>query len=220
MSARAVAASCSIVRSPSPSSSSDPGRSRCAPAARRGPSAACSASSALARRRIAASLLTISRSVRSSAMYGRWRILRQPAAMVARDVRDDRRLVVGEAEDLRRREDVLRMLVMRAQADVHADVVQQRRDLQQQPLALAEAVLVAQLVEQPRRPASRRDGRARGRSGSGGRAPRRWPAPGARSLRRSRRLFGSATSSSTPARSDASETTTLRAAVSDSSAGR
>ena len=41
------------------------------------------------------------------------------------------------------------MLVVRAQADVDADVVQQRGHLQQQPLALAEAVLVAQLVEQP-----------------------------------------------------------------------
>ena len=40
---------------------------------------------------------------------------------------------------------------MRAQADVHADVVQQRRDLEQQPFALAEPVLLAQLVEQPRR---------------------------------------------------------------------
>ena len=40
--------------------------------------------------------------------------------------------------------------------------------------------------------ASRRDGRAPGRSGSGGRAPRRWPAPGARSPRRRQPASGSA----------------------------
>ena len=42
------------------------------------------------------------------------------------------------------------MLVMRAQADVDADVVQQRGHLQQQPLAIAEAVFVAELVERAR----------------------------------------------------------------------
>ena len=185
MSARAVAASCSIVRSPSPSSSSDPGRVAAAPAATSRTFCACSASSALASAQDRRQLVddqavgAIERDVRQVAL------LRQPAAVVARDVRDDRRLVVGEAEDLRRREDVLRMLVVRAQADVDADVVQQRRDLQQQPLAVAEPVLLAQLVEQPRREHARRGGRARDRSGTAGRASRRSPAPGARSPRRS-----------------------------------
>ena len=43
------------------------------------------------------------------------------------------------------------MLVVRAQADVDPDVVQQRRDLQQQTLAFLQPVLVDQLVEQPDR---------------------------------------------------------------------
>ena len=42
------------------------------------------------------------------------------------------------------------MLVMGAQADVDADVVEQAGHLQQQPLAVAEPVLVAELVEQAR----------------------------------------------------------------------
>ena len=110
------------------------------------------------------------------------------------------------------------MLVVRAQADVDADVVQQRGDLQQQPLAVAEAVLVAQLVEQAHR--QHRDVPAvraieavavAERLGAGEHLA-------ARSPRRSSRPPGSATSSSTPVRSDASETTSRRAAVSDSSA--
>ena len=105
----------------------------------------------MATRRIAASLLTISRSLPVERDVRQVAVLRQPAAVVARDVRDDRRFLVRQAEDLRRGEEVLRMLVMRPQADVDADVVQQAGDLQQQPLAVAEPVLVAQLVEQPRR---------------------------------------------------------------------
>ena len=101
-------------------------------------------------RRIAASLLTIKRSVRSSAMYGRWLSCGRPAAVVAGDVGDDGRLLVGQAEDLRRGEDVLRVLVMRAQADVDADVVQQRRTTCSSSRSRSpQAVLGAQLVEQP-----------------------------------------------------------------------
>ena len=83
-------------------------------------------------------------------MYGRWLRCGSAAAMIARDVGDDRGFVVGQPEDLRRREEVLRVLVVRAQADVDADVVQQRRHLQQQPLAVRQSVLVAQIVEEPR----------------------------------------------------------------------
>ena len=150
MSARAVAASCSIVRSPVPSSSSiqvllaaDQAQVadflRVLGVERIG--------DAEDRRELVddQAVRAIERDVRQVA------VLRQAAAVVARDVRDDRRLVVGQPEDLRRGEDVLRVLVMGAQADVDADVVQQRRDLEQQPLAIAEPVLVAELVEQPRR---------------------------------------------------------------------
>ena len=112
-------------------------------------SAACSASSALAMRRIAASLLTMMPVVAIERDVRQVRLLRQAAAVIARDVGDDRGFVVGQPEDLRCGEDVLRVLVMRAQADVNADVVQQRRHLQQQPIAIAETVLVAQFVEQP-----------------------------------------------------------------------
>ena len=47
--------------------------------------------------------------------------------------------------------EVLRVLVVRAQADVDADVVQQRGDLQQQPLAPERPWSSRQLVEQPHR---------------------------------------------------------------------
>ena len=77
------------------------------------------------------------------------RVLGQAAAMVAGDVRDDRRLLVREPEDLGRREDVLRMLMVGAQAHVNAQVMKERRHLQQQTLAIAEPVLRPELFEQP-----------------------------------------------------------------------
>ena len=43
------------------------------------------------------------------------------------------------------------MLVVAAEVDVVADVVEQRRHLQQQAVAVGQAVLGAQLVEEPHR---------------------------------------------------------------------
>ena len=62
--------------------------------------------------------------------------------MVAGDVGDDRGFVVGQPEDLRCGEEVLRVFVMRAQVDVDADVVQQRRDLRAAAVRDRQAVLV------------------------------------------------------------------------------
>jgi hypothetical protein len=69
--------------------------------------------------------------------------------MVARDVRDDRCFLVGQSENLGGRQNVLRVFVMGAQAHIDADVVQQRRDLQEQALTLAKAMLFGELIEQP-----------------------------------------------------------------------
>ena len=110
------------------------------------------------------------------------------------------------------------MLVMRAQTDVHAHVVQQRGDLQQQTLAIRQAVLLAAA----RRTAARRAWRRADRVSRSN----RYRCPRASALASTccskssalTRPLGSVTSSSTPALSDAAEMSTWRAAVSESSA--
>ena len=64
-------------------------------------------------------VLAIERDVRQMA------VLRHRPPMIARDVGDDGGFLVGQAEDLRRGQQVLGMLVMRAQAHIDSDVVQQ-----------------------------------------------------------------------------------------------
>ena len=56
---------------------------------------------------------------------GEMAVLRECPAVIPRDIGHGRGFVVGQSEDLRRREKVLRVLVVRAKADVDADVVQQ-----------------------------------------------------------------------------------------------
>ena len=114
-----------------------------------------------------------------------------------------------EAEDLGDRQDVLRVLVVAAQAHEDADVVEQRRHLEQQAVAVAEAVLGAQLVEEAHGE-ERHVPRVRARrSGTSRRAPRRWPAPGAQKSSIPCPSSARAMSRSSPARSDASGTRTL-----------
>ena len=150
MSARAVAASCSMVRSPTPSTSriqvGSLRRSR-RPRDLLQVFGVERVGEAQNRRQLVddQAVLTIERRV------GQVAALRRPAPVVPRDVGDDGRLVVGEAEDLQRRQQVLRVLVVGAQADVDADVVQQRGHLKEQPLASGEAVVFPALVEQPHR---------------------------------------------------------------------
>ena len=94
------------------------------------------------------------RSSRSRATYGRCVFCGQRAPVIPRDVGDDGRLLVRESEDLRGREDVLRVLVVRAQADVDPDVVEQRGDLQEQALRVRRG----RARPAARRTAARRDG--------------------------------------------------------------
>ncbi len=115
MSARAVAASCSIVRSPVPSSSS------IQTALLRDQPDIAHFLQVLGVERVGHAqdrgelvdeqpILAIERDVRQVTL------LRQPSPVIARDVRDDRGFVVRQAEDLRGRQQVLRVLVMGAQA--------------------------------------------------------------------------------------------------------
>ena len=94
------AASCSIVTSPVPSQLHIHGRSL-RTSRYRVTFCRCSASSALATRRMRGQFVTIKRSCRSSARIRQVTVLRTPPAMIAGDVRHDRRLLVGQTEDLR-----------------------------------------------------------------------------------------------------------------------
>ncbi len=145
---REVAARRSMVLSPDVSSSISHVVSR---STRRRPRTfcTCSASSALAMRRMAASLSTVRRSSRSSATYGRWVVCGRRRRWYRAMFATNGGLVVGEPEDLRGCQDVVRMLVVCTQAHVDPDVVQQGRDLQQQPMTVEQAVLLLELVEQP-----------------------------------------------------------------------
>ena len=77
------------------------------------------------------------------------RLLGGGAPVVAGDVADQLEVVSREPEELGGLDQVLGVLVVGAQVHVDADVVQQRRHLEQQPLVVPEPQLVAQLVEQP-----------------------------------------------------------------------
>ena len=72
------------------------------------------------------------------------------APVIPGHVRHEQRLIVREPIDLRRSDDVLRVLVVGAEAHINAEVVQDRRDLEQQPLARTQALLVTQRVEELR----------------------------------------------------------------------
>jgi hypothetical protein len=88
------------------------------------------------------SILAIESDVRQMALF------RGSTTMIAGDIRDDCRFVGRQSEDLRFRQDVLGVLVVRAQADVEAHVVQQRGDLEEPSRAVAEAVFFAECIEQ------------------------------------------------------------------------
>ena len=147
MSARAVAASRSIVRSPEPSSSITQGT------AAAGDEKAADLLHVLGIEGVPDAkncrqfvddepILPVERHVWHMAA------LRHASAVIAGDVRHDGCLFRRQAENRRLGQDVLRMLVMGALAHVHTHVVQQAGDSEQQTLALPEAVLLAQRIEQ------------------------------------------------------------------------
>ena len=78
------------------------------------------------------------------------RLLRRRLAVVARDEGDDLDLLRVEAAQVAVPDQVVRVLVMAAVADVDADVVQQRPELQPLALARPEAVPPGRLIEQLR----------------------------------------------------------------------
>ena len=75
--------------------------------------------------------------------------LRCGATMVACDVGDDGRFLVRQSENLRRGEQIARVFVVGAQTDVHANIMQQCRHLQEQSVSLGESVLFLAFVEEP-----------------------------------------------------------------------
>ena len=206
-----------MVRSPAPSTSiTQPSSS----ATRRTSFTFCrwSASSALARRRIADSLLTTHarRRGRGPCRAGATSGARRGGGSAPRCRRSAMsswlRPKMSETDSR-----YWRVLVVAAQVHVVADVVQQGGHLQQQPLALAQAVLGAELVEEAQRTGGHVPARGSRRSGTSRPAPPRRPAPGGGSPRARRLRPRAPRSSSSPRRSDASGTVISSADVSSSS---
>ena len=79
------------------------------------------------------------------------RLFRGRLAMIARNEGDDLDLLRIEAAEITILDQVIRMAVMPIVADVHADVVQQRRVLEPFALAIAEPVHAPRLVEDAER---------------------------------------------------------------------
>ena len=86
------------------------------------------------------------------------RLLRRALAVIARDEGDDLDLLGIEAAQVAVPDQVMRVLVMAAVADMDADVVQERPEFQPLALARSEAVASGGLIEQ----------RGRGRTQRGG----------------------------------------------------
>ena len=134
---RASVASRSMVRSPAPSHLERP-RPR-PPTTTRTSFTFCrwSASRALASAQDRRQLVHHDARVAVEGHVGQVRLLGRRAPVIARHVGDDRHVVARQAEDLGDREQVLGVLVVAAQVHVDADVVEQRRHLQEQPVARA-----------------------------------------------------------------------------------
>jgi hypothetical protein len=72
-------------------------------------------------------------------------------AMITRQQRDDRPVELGEPSELTVLDDVSRVVLVPLVADVLADVVQERRILEQLAIGVAQAVQLARLIEQRQR---------------------------------------------------------------------
>ena len=92
------------------------------------------------------------------------RFLRRRLAVIPRDERDDLRFRRLEPAQIAVLDEVVRVLVMPRIADVRADVVQQRRELEPLALAIGQPVDAARLIEDRER--QPRDLAARARASS------------------------------------------------------